>query len=86
MQEKVRLVLYTKPGCGLCEEMKTEMKTAGVGHLYTLEEVNIENDAELFAQYRYDIPVLLNNGVEGFRHRVSADEFRHYVGSLLRTN
>jgi glutaredoxin len=82
MQEKLRLVLYTKPGCGLCEEMKKEMKSAGVDNLYTLEEVNIEKDAELFAQYRYEIPVLVNDGLEAFRHRLSADEFRNYVTSF----
>jgi hypothetical protein len=85
MPEKLRLVLYTKPGCGLCDKMKSEMKSAGVDHLYTLEEVNIEKDAELFAQYRYEIPVLLNNGIEAFRHRLSAEQFRTYLTSLLST-
>ena len=84
MPNKVRVVLYTKPGCGLCDEMKSEMKSAGVENLYTLEEVNIETDAELFALYRYDIPVLLINGVEAYRHRLSAGQFREYVTSLLR--
>jgi len=82
MPDKVKVVLYTKPGCGLCEQMKGEMKNAGVENLYSLEEVNIETDAELFAQYRYEIPVLLINGVEAFRHRLSADEFRTQVTSL----
>jgi glutaredoxin len=83
MQEKVRIVLYTKAGCGLCEKMKTEMKSAGIENLYTLEEVDIEKEPELFARYRYEIPVLLINGVEAFRHRLSADQFRTYVTSLL---
>ena len=86
MIEKVRVVLYTKPGCGLCDEMKGEMKKAGVDDLYTLEEVDIEKDAELFSGYRYEIPVLFIDGVEAFRHRLGADEFRNYVTSLLRTN
>ena len=84
MQEKVRVVLYTKPGCGLCEEMKKEMNDAGVESLYTLEEVNIEGDAELFARYRYEIPVLCINEVEAFRHRLNAEEFRAYVTSRFR--
>ena len=82
MQDKVKVVLYTKPGCGLCDKMKGEMKNAGIEELYSLEEVNIETDAELFAQYRYEIPVLLIDGVEAFRHRLSADEFRTHVTSL----
>jgi glutaredoxin len=86
MQDKVKVVMYTKPGCGLCEKMKGEMKNAGIENLYSLEEFNIETDAELFARYRYEIPVLLINGVEAFRHRLSADEFRTQVTSLLRTD
>ncbi|HEU5239049.1 MAG TPA: glutaredoxin family protein [Pyrinomonadaceae bacterium] len=84
METKVRIVLYTKPGCGLCEEMKEEMKKAGCEELYSLQELDIENDAGLFAQYRFEIPVLFINGVEAFRHRLNAEEFRAYITSLPR--
>ena len=83
MREKVRVVLYTKRDCGLCHEMKAAMKSAGCDELYTLEEVDIEQDAGLFELYRYEIPVLFINGVEAFRHRLVADEFRAYVTSLF---
>ena len=83
MREKVRVVLYTKRDCGLCHEMKTVMKSAGCDELYTLEEVDIEKDASLFESYRYEIPVLCINGVEAFRHRLAADEFKAYVSSLF---
>lgn len=82
MQTRVRIILYTRPGCGLCEEMKHEMQKANCSELYALEEMDIELDAEVFAQYRYEIPVLLINGVEAFRHRLIAEEFRAYVTSL----
>ena len=86
MTVKVRVVLYTKRGCGLCEEMKAEMQNAGVDELYTLEEVDIEKDADLFARYRYEIPVLCVNGAEAFRHRLTAEAFRSYVTSLLQND
>jgi len=86
MQKQARVVLYTKPGCKLCEEMKTEMQSAGVENLYSLEEVDIEKDAELFARYRFEIPVLCINGVEAFRHRLTADQFHTYITSSLRGN
>jgi len=81
MEKKARVVLYTKPGCGLCEKMKTEMKRADVENLYALVEIDIEKDEELFAQYRYEIPVLLINGVEAFRHRLTAEEFKEHLTS-----
>ena len=81
MTAKIRVTLYTKADCGLCEKMKAEMKSAGIENLYTLEEVDIEKDAALFAQYRYEIPVLLINGVEAFRHRLTAAAFKEYLTS-----
>ena len=83
-KRKARVVLYSKPGCHLCEEMKEEMNGAGCSELYELEEVNIEDDADLFARYRYEIPVLRINGVEAFRYHLRADEFRNYLTALTK--
>ena len=83
MESRVKAVLYTRPGCHLCEEMKEVMSSSGCAELYELEEVDIESEAELFARYQFEIPVLFINGVEAFRHSVRADEFRAYVTALL---
>ena len=76
MAEKAQLILYTKPGCHLCDEMKREIQRAGCAELYELAEVNIEPDSDLLARYRYEIPVLLIDGVEAFRHRLRAEAFK----------
>lgn len=76
MNVRIQVILYSKPGCHLCEVMKKEMAKAGCGELYELLEINIESDAGLFARYRHDIPVLTIDGVEAFRHRLTADSFR----------
>ncbi len=72
----MRVILYTKPGCHLCDEMKEEILRAGCADLYTLEVVNIESNPDLRARYRYEIPVLLIDGVEAFRHRLRAEDFK----------
>jgi glutaredoxin len=82
LETKARVVLYSKPGCHLCEEMKAEMSKARCADLYSLEEINIENNAVLFARYRFEIPVLWINGVEAFTHRLLAEEFKAHVTSL----
>ena len=84
IKPKAQVVLYSKPGCHLCEEMKEEIDRAGCSDLYELDEVNIEDDPDLFARYRYEIPVLSVNGVEAFRYHLRADEFRNYVTGLLK--
>ena len=76
MTKKAHLILYTKPGCHLCDEMKQEIHRAGCAELYSLDEVNIETDGDLLARYRYEIPVLLIDGVESFRHRLGAADFK----------
>ena len=70
-----RVVIYSRPGCHLCEEAKTVIEASGCRDEYTLEEINIESDPELLRRYHYDIPVITINGQEAFRHTVTADEF-----------
>lgn len=79
---KVLVTIYTRPGCHLCEEMKEEMNRAGCSELYELEEVNIEDEPDLFARYRFEIPVLSIDGSEAFRYHLRADEFRNYLTGL----
>lgn len=76
---KAQITLYSKPGCHLCEEMKSEIARANCAEAFDFKEVNIEGSAELLARYRFDIPVLLINGVERFRHRLTAEAFRESV-------
>ena len=84
MRTRARIILYSKPGCHLCEVMKKEMAKADCAELYELEEISIESNAELSARYRHDIPVLMIDGVEAFRHRLTADSFRAYLKKFAR--
>jgi glutaredoxin-like protein DUF836 len=76
VKEKAQVILYTRPGCHLCDEMKQQIHNADCDELYLLKEVNIEGDPALLARYRNEIPVLLIDRVEAFKHRLSADTFR----------
>ena len=69
------VIIYSRPGCHLCDEAKAAIQNAGLGDRFTLEEINIESDEELLRKYKYDIPVILIDGVEAFRHRVAIDKF-----------
>ena len=73
--EKARVIIYSRPGCHLCEEAQA-IESAQCANEYTLEEIDIESDMVLLQRYRYDIPVITINGEEAFRHKVTADEFR----------
>ena len=73
---KPHVVIYSRPGCHLCDEAKAAILSAGCGDQFVLEEINIESDEELLRKYKYDIPVILIDGIESFIHRVDPNEFR----------
>jgi glutaredoxin len=73
---KPHVIIYSRPGCHLCEEAKAAIASAGCSDQFTLEEINIESDSELLRKYKYDIPVITIDGVEAFIHRVDPKEFR----------
>jgi len=75
------VIIYSRPGCHLCDEAKFAIENAGVSDRFTLEEVNIESDPELLRKYKYDIPVVTINGVEAFRHRVDVEQFRTRINA-----
>jgi len=73
---KPHVVIYSRPGCHLCDEAKVAILRAGCSDQFTLEEVNIESDHELLRKYQYDIPVIAIDGLETFIHRVTPQEFK----------
>lgn len=73
----VRVTVYSRPDCHLCDEAKAAIAASGVD--VTLHEVNIDDDPALRRRYTNDIPVVEVDGVEAFRHRVDAKAFRDYV-------
>lgn len=76
MKKRTRVLLYTRPGCHLCEEAKREIAAAGCAELYELEEINIDDDPALAERYGWEIPVVTINGIKAFKHRLTAVEFK----------
>lgn len=76
---KPHVIVYSRPGCHLCDEAKAVIQNAGCSDQFTLEEINIESDDELLRKYKYDIPVVTIDGVEAFRHRVNPEQFRKSI-------
>jgi hypothetical protein len=58
----VRFVLYSRPGCGLCEEMRAELDRLPAAWGYRLEVLDVDLDPDACARYGHKIPVLLFAG------------------------
>jgi thiol-disulfide isomerase/thioredoxin len=59
-QQMRRIILYTKPGCHLCDDVHELLLALGdeTGAKLRIEQVNILEDPALYARYRYAIPVI----------------------------
>jgi glutaredoxin len=80
---KPHVIVYSRPGCHLCDEAKAAIHSAGCDDQFTFTEINIESDPELRRKYQYDIPVVTIDDVEAFRHRVSLDKFKQLIQMKL---
>lgn len=70
----MRLTLYTRPGCHLCDEMKAVVRRVQGQVACELTEVDISRDEALLKRYGRHIPVLVADGVEVARTRVGVAE------------
>ena len=65
-----RVLVYTKPGCHLCDDMLDLLHFALRGRGESVTERNIALDLDDFERYKHDIPVLVIDGREVARHRI----------------
>ena len=74
----MRLTLYSKPGCHLCDEMKSTIRrvlsTRTADPTISVEEIDISVDPALIERYGLEIPVLLIDGKKAAKYRVSEQE------------
>jgi hypothetical protein len=66
-----RVVLYGKPGCHLCEDMRAIIDAVLEGNGITVTEIDITRDLALFVRFCHDVPVLEVDGREVSRHRTT---------------
>jgi glutaredoxin len=72
----MRLKLYTKPGCPLCEEAR-ELLDELKGELpLEVETVNIYESPELFERYRYRVPVIRREETDVLELKFTLEDLR----------
>jgi thiol-disulfide isomerase/thioredoxin len=77
----VAFVLYSRPGCHLCDEMKAviERVARAAALPATIEVIDISTDPDLESRYGLEIPVLLVNGTKAAKYRVTEEELRRIL-------
>jgi hypothetical protein len=73
--------LYSRPGCGLCDEAREVILAEGERTPFEFREVDVSGDDALELEYGIRIPVVLVDGEEAFELRVDPRGF----GLAVRT-
>jgi predicted thioredoxin/glutaredoxin len=59
---KARFLLYSRPGCGLCDEMLAELQALPQAPSMRVDVVDVDADPQTRMRYGHKIPVLLLDG------------------------
>jgi hypothetical protein len=68
---RVVIILYTKPGCHLCEPVAKTIAAAADAREFDFVRRNILDDPADFERYKHAIPVVTVNGREIARYRLA---------------
>ena len=69
-----RVVLYSRPGCCLCDEAREVLMRVRTQRSFHFDERDIEDDDSLLRAYLERIPVVTIDGVEAFELFVDESE------------
>jgi hypothetical protein len=70
----MRFVLYSRPGCGLCEEMRAELDRLPAAQGYPLDVLDVDANSDTRVRYGHKIPVLLFAGELVCHGRLDTEE------------
>jgi hypothetical protein len=79
----VHVLLYSRPGCHLCDAARAVIEAQRERTPFDLAEVNVETDDALELAYGIRIPVVLIDGLERFEFSVDPSEFAEAVADRL---
>jgi hypothetical protein len=76
------LVVLTREGCGLCEEMLHELATlVRSGQIPDPQVLDVDTDAERARRYGLKVPVLLLDGSVICHYTLNSNELLRLMGS-----
>jgi glutaredoxin len=76
-----RVVLYTRPGCHLCDVARETVLSVRERLGFAFSEIDIEADEDLELEYGIRIPVVEVDGEEAFEVTVDPAELARLLGA-----
>jgi glutaredoxin len=84
MPEPIRIEIYSRPGCHLCDEAKEVIERSQARYVLDIRVINVEEDPELEARYGTEIPVVFISGRKAFKYHVDPVELERKLRSWKR--
>jgi glutaredoxin len=78
----IRVTLYTRVGCHLCEEAERVLQEEQAATPFQLDLVDIDRDPELARRHGVRVPVVAVDGVELSEYEVPVDLLRARLGRV----
>jgi hypothetical protein len=75
----MKVDIYSKPNCSLCDEAIAVVERVHARTPFELRIISILEDPAAMMAWRYDIPVVLIDGELAFKHRVDEALFEARV-------
>ena len=79
----IRVTLYSRPGCHLCDEMKAVIARVSASVPLALDEIDISTDTRLEDLYGLEIPVLMVDGKKAAKFRVTEADLRRILANRV---
>jgi glutaredoxin len=81
---RIRIQIYSRPGCHLCDEAKEVIERVGRRFPFALSVINIDTEPELQKLYGEQIPVVFVNGTKAFKYYVDEAELEKKAKKLWK--
>ena len=80
----MRLTIYSRPGCHLCDEMKAVIRRVIQSRSdIAIDEIDISTDSGLIERYGLEIPVLLLDGKKIAKYRTTEEALARILESRV---
>ena len=73
------ITIYSKKGCHLCEVAMQKLLEIRQEFPFSLTEIDIEKNEELFQKYKYLIPVIEIDGKEVFNYKIDENKLKELL-------
>ncbi|EEL48581.1 glutaredoxin family protein [Bacillus cereus] len=81
----MKVVLYTKTDCGLCEKAKQLLEEVQHEYFFEIEEIDIYEDDELLEKYQIMIPVVEIGGKQVEYGVIHKDVIINYIKNAVKS-